>query len=69
MTRTNAAPLLRLLGLLLLVSSVGRINAQEPQSAPAPVSPGALPAPPTDASVPVAVQAKVEQPMEDIGQQ
>jgi hypothetical protein len=65
MTRTNSAPLLRLLGLLLLVSSVGRIDAQEPQTAPSPVSPSALPASPTDAPVPVAVQAKVEQPMGD----
>ena len=48
-----------------MVSSVGRIEAQEPQAVPSPVSPSTLPASPTDASVPAAVQARVEQPMED----
>ncbi len=65
MTRTNTAPLLRLLGLLLMVSPVGRIWAQETQAAPPPVAPSTLPVSPTEASVPAAVQAKAEQPMED----
>jgi hypothetical protein len=62
MTQTSTGSLSGLLGIVLAVASIGRMAAQETQSAASPVPQPALPALPTDASQQAAGQA--DQPVD-----
>ena len=65
MTRTSAGSLSGLLGLLLVFTSMGRLDAQSARPAPSPdPQTAATPAPLPDASLPSVEQAKITQPIE-----
>ena len=65
MTQTSTGSLSGALGLVLVFTSIGRMQAQETQPAPSSTRQSAVPASPTDASQPTTERGQTNQSMED----